>query len=123
MDKIKKWIPAFIVMGVISGISSLSGPAITSLGLGSEAYHINGHFIMFVFLCFAYFKATKNIFHSIMLTFIFAIIDEFHQTFTPFRSSSFFDICVDTIGGLISGGILWKFQRILPRRLRDWLLK
>jgi VanZ family protein len=122
MDRIKKWIPAIIVMAIISGVSSVNGPYINSLGLGYEAYHINGHFILFMFLCVAYFKATKNIFNSIMLTLIFGIIDEFHQIFTPFRSSSIFDIFVDTAGGLISGGILWKFQHILPKRLRNWLL-
>jgi VanZ family protein len=123
MERIKNWTPAFIVMIVISIASSATGPFINSVGLNNEGYHIGGHFIFFIFLCIAYYKATKNIFHSIMLTLVFGIIDEFHQTFTPFRSASFFDIFVDTAGGLISGILLWKYQHILPKKLKNWLLK
>lgn len=123
MDKINRWVPALIVMVVISVLSSVNGPFIDLLGLNRQTYQINGHFFLFMFLCVTYFKATKNIFYSITLTLIFGIIDEFHQTFTPFRSSSIFDIFVDTAGGLISGGIIWRFQHTLPKRLRNWLLK
>jgi len=118
-----KWYPSIILMVIISIFSSVQGSTINALGLGKESYHINGHFVFFVLLCFSYYKATKNIFKSVLLTFMFGIIDEFHQTFTPFRSSSYFDILVDSTGGFISGIILWKLQQILPKKLVNWLNK
>jgi len=123
MERIKNWIPATIMMAVISVLSSINGPFINSMGLGKQTYQINGHFFLFMILCLTYFKATKNIFYSIMLTLIFGIIDEFHQTFTPFRSAGFFDVFVDALGGLISGILIWKYQHILPKKLKNWLLK
>jgi VanZ family protein len=115
------WLPALIVMILISILSSTSGETINELGLGNESIHISGHSIMFFFLCVAYFKATKNIIVSIVLTFCFGMIDEFHQLFTPLRSSSLFDIYTDGFGSLIAGLILWKLQYILPKKLKNWL--
>jgi hypothetical protein len=123
LGRIKAWMPSFIVMIVISILSSINGPFIDSFGLNRQTYQINGHFFLFMLLCAMYFKATKNIFYSIILTLNFGIVDEFHQVFTSFRSSSVFDIFVDIAGGLISGGIIWRFQHILPKRLGNWLLR
>lgn len=122
-DGIKKWLPSIVVMTVISAVSSIHGSVIDALGLKKEIIQINGHFILFMFLCVTYYKATKNLFYSIILTLIFGIIDELHQMFTPFRSSSAFDIFVDAAGGLISGGLIWRFQQNLPKKLKNWLLK
>jgi hypothetical protein len=103
IGKIKNWLPSVIVMAVIFSLSSVAGPTIDKFGLNKEPYQINAHFFLFMFLCAAYYKATKNIFYSVILTFIYAILDETHQMFTPFRSSSIFDILVDSMGALISG--------------------
>ena len=121
--KFKIWIPALFMMLVIFTASSIPGQNIDSAGLNNERLQISGHFIFFVLLCFSYFKATKNIFYSVLLTVLYAIFDEIHQMFTPLRSSSLFDIGVDTLGALISAGILWKLQHILPKKLKNWLLK
>ena len=123
LEKLEKWLPAIIVMAIIFIASSTSGKVINAVGLGSEAYHINAHFVLFMLLCISYYKATKNVFYAITLTFIFALLDETHQLFTPFRSSSIFDILVDTAGAFISGGLIWRFQHILPKKLKNWLLK
>jgi hypothetical protein len=118
-----KWLPSIIVMAVIFVMSSIRGPVIDAAGLGKESYHINAHFFLYVLLSAAYFKATKNIFYSVIMSFMFAVLDETHQLFTPFRSSSLFDIFVDTAGAIISGVTIWKFQHILPKKLKNWLLK
>ena len=123
VQAVKKWIPSIIVMAVIFGLSSITGPVINAAGLNKQVYQVNAHFFLFVILCFTYYKATKNIFNSILLTIIYAVLDETHQIFTLFRSSSTFDIFVDTIAALISGGMLWKYQHILPKKLRNWLEK
>lgn len=119
----ERWFPSFLVMGIIFTFSSIAGSVIDATGLGKEPYQINAHFFLFLLLCLTYYKATKNIFYSIVLSIIFAVVDEFHQVFTPFRSSSLFDIFIDTSGAFISGGLIWRFQHILPKKLKNWLLK
>lgn len=123
MVVIKKWFPAILMMLVIFGASSIPGKIISESGFDREAYQINAHFVLFIILCFTFFKATKNILVSIILTALYGAVDEFHQRFVPLRNSSILDMSVDMFGGLISGLILWKFQHILPKKLKDWLNK
>jgi VanZ family protein len=121
MSKYYRWIPALVMMAGIFVLSSIQGPAIDAVGLGKESYHINGHFVLFLILCLFYYKALKNPYLSFVLTVLYGIIDEYHQKFTPYRSSSLFDIFIDTMGAGISFIILWKLQHILPKKLKKWL--
>ena len=118
-----KWLPAVAVMIIIFLGSTETGAALNKAGLGPDIYHIGGHFVLFTTLCLTYYKATKNIALSILLTILFGISDELHQRFTPGRSSSFFDVEVDTVGALFAGGMLWKLLPILPKRLKNLLNK
>lgn len=117
----KKWLPSIIIMLVIFILSSVKGQVINDLGLGKEQLQISAHSILFFILCFTYFKSTKNILLSIILTMIYGVFDEFHQRFTPYRSSSLFDIYVDSLGALFAGVILWRLQYLLPKKLKNWL--
>ena len=121
MKKFKDWIPALLIMAVIFILSSIPGPTIDGAGLKKASLQISGHFILFMFLTIALYKSTKNIPLSILLTILYAITDELHQIFTYMRSSSLFDIYVDSLGSLISGFFLWKFLPSLPKKLKNWL--
>lgn len=123
MKKMKKWLPAVVIMLVIFILSSVQGSVIDSVGLGKESYHINAHFFLFVLLCVAYYHATGQVFLSIVLTITFGIFDELHQLFTPYRSSSFFDIQVDSFGALIGGLAAWKSLPAIKKKLKNLLRK
>ncbi len=123
MNKLLSWIPAIIVMAAIFALSSVPGNDLNAVGLGKPSIHTDGHFMMFLVLCLAYYKATKNIFHSIMLSILFAVSDETHQLFTPLRTSHFIDIFTDTFGAMIAGGLIWKLYPILSKKLRNLLAK
>jgi VanZ family protein len=110
-------------MTVIFILSSQPSEVVNSTVARTENVQKLGHLILFTFLCFSYFKATKKIGLSILLTFLFALSDEFHQSFVPGRSSSFSDIIVDMIGASISGIFLWKILPVLPEKLKNLLLK
>jgi VanZ family protein len=110
-------------MIIIFCLSSIPGKIISSSIVGNETSEISGHFLLFMFLCLAYYKATKNILLSIFMTIIYAVFDELHQVFTPLRSSSLFDVYVDSLGAIISGIILWKLLPILPKKLKNLLIK
>ncbi|NMB91320.1 VanZ family protein [candidate division WWE3 bacterium] len=119
----KNWIPAILLMIIIFILSSIPGKVINASVVGNEPSEISGHFILFMLLCLAYYKGTKNVLLSIFMTISYAVFDELHQVLTPLRSSSLFDVCVDTFGALISGLVLWKLLPILPKKLKNLLIK
>jgi VanZ family protein len=123
VKNIKNWIPALVVMTVIFTLSSAPGDVVNSTVAKYESVQVIGHFILFMILCLAYFKATKNILLSLLLSVLYAFFDEFRQSFTLDRSSSFKDILTDTLGALISCTFLWKLLPKTPKKLKDWLLK
>ena len=122
MKKIINWLPAIVVMTIIFILSSQPGEVVNSTVANTEPIQRIGHVMMFMILCISYFRATKNIPLSILLSLFYAIFDEYHQSFTPERSSSFSDIFVDMAGASISGIFLWKILPILPKKLKDLLL-
>ncbi len=123
MKKLTNWLPAIIVMSIIFFLSSLPGETVDSTIARNNSIQMTGHFFLFMFLCVSYFKVTKNIVLSILLTLLYAIFDEIHQLFTPARSSSLNDIVVDMMGASISGFFLWKILPNLPKKLKNLLIK
>lgn len=119
--QLKNWFFAIVMMLIIFMASSTPGQVINAAGLGPNIYHIEGHSLLFFLLCLSYFKAVKKVPAAVLLTFIFAMTDEFHQRFVPLRSASWDDILVDTLAGLAAGFIIWKLQPILPKKLTNWL--
>ena len=123
MRNIEKWLPAMLTMMVIFLISATPGKTINAAGLGKESIHLDGHFLLFFVLCLTYFKATKNISVSVLLSALYGVTDELHQLFVPMRQCSPVDMSVDALGALLAGGIIWRLQFLLPMKLRSWLLK
>lgn len=123
MKILKNWIPAILMMFLIYGLSSIHGDVIRQSIVGNESSEISGHFILFIILSIALFKATKDIPLSIVMTVSYAVLDELHQLSTPGRSCSISDLGVDTLGAIISGIFLWKLLPALPKKLKNLLLK
>lgn len=117
-----KWVPAIIMCLLIFAISSINGGTVNSIGLGKESYHINGHFVLYMLLCVSFFKATKSYWASVVLSGIYAISDEFHQTFVPGRSWENFDLVVDGLGIALAIVIVWAITHTKSNKLKDWLL-
>jgi len=112
---------AIIVMVIIFLASATPGSIIRASGFGNNFWQVNAHFFLFALLYTGYFKATKNLKISLVLTLIYAILDEFHQGFVPLRSVSLQDIVVDFAAGVAVALVLWKFGQNLPKKLRGWL--
>lgn len=52
-------------------------------------------------------RNTKEILQTSLFILLYAIVDEYHQSFIPGRGASFKDVCIDTLGG-ISGILVVK---------------
>lgn len=78
--------------------------------------HVSEYFVFGGLLC----RALRNrhtssgAFHrfsvSILITMVYAISDEWHQSFVPSRTASGVDVLIDTIGG-ICGHVVFLFAR------------
>jgi VanZ family protein len=110
-------------MFLIFNLSAVPGETINEAGLGDDALHIVGHFAMYFGLCIALYLATGNILASVLLAVLFGVTDEYHQSFTPGRSSSIKDIVVNSSAALTAGLFLWSIYPRLLRRLKELLGK
>jgi len=48
---------------------------------------------------------------ALLFVFVYALSDEFHQSFVPSRGASFHDSLIDTVGGFIGLVLLWLWHR------------
>ena len=77
----------------------------------------SAHFIEYVVLgslalnCLKDYEISNRIFLSIVFCVLYAITDEFHQTFIPGRSGLVFDVLIDSCGALC-GVFLYYIIRI-----------
>ena len=76
--------------------------------------HMAEYAILYVLLFLSFFfsmLATRSAALSIIIAFIYAIIDETHQTYVSGRSGQFYDVCVDMTGVLIAVCIAHPMNR------------
>ena len=78
-----------------------------------KAAHMSEYAILLLLLYYALSnvisKHTLSL--SLLVTFIYACSDEFHQLFIPGRSGQFKDVLIDTSGALIMLMIIFLWQR------------
>lgn len=106
---VSRWLPAVVMMGVIFVFSSLPSSRIPNYGAVDVLIKKGGHAIGYGLLGFSYYyalpKRLSRFYRGItalMMAIIFALSDEYHQSFVQGRSSSLTDIVVDGIGATIA---------------------
>ncbi|WP_462410356.1 VanZ family protein [Neobacillus sp. Marseille-QA0830] len=80
------------------------------------------HFLVFGFLAFLLFKSLGvkrfSYFLAWLITFFYAMTDEYHQSFMPGRVSSFRDVLIDSFGAFIFLTITYLVNRRIKARTR-----
>lgn len=104
----KYWLPVLLYAILIFYISSIKGPQIPPIFILSDYILHAIEYLPFGFLMCRAIKNTKDNFSSrkifiasIVLVFLYAASDEFHQLFIPGRFASLIDLFADTIGASI----------------------
>ncbi len=70
-----------------------------------KAAHISEYIILFILVyrvIVIYIKKEKARLYALIIIFLYASSDEFHQYFVPGREAAFRDVLIDTSGGLIA---------------------
>lgn len=108
------------MMALIFMASGTAGSDLPKFGIWSFFVTKGGHLIGYALLgaSYAHGLARHKVINrgtllaAIVLAGLFAVTDEFHQSFTPGRTPSAVDVGIDTIGAALGVGI-WAWIRSL----------
>jgi VanZ family protein len=110
---ILRWLPALVTMAVIFIFSSLPSYEVPDFGFLDVVIKNGGHFVGYALLAFAYsFALPRQLSQlqrgviAIAFALLYALSDEFHQSFVPGRNASWIDIIVDGLGAS-TAALLW----------------
>ena len=118
-------IPAIIFAGIIFYFSSLSDPypvrpeppRILELEIAiNDILHVSEYALLFLLVAFGFSGKVRSV-YLILVTILYAILDEVHQYFVPNRYFSFYDILLDSIG-VILGFLFYIILTNLIKRLK-----
>ena len=123
----KYWLP-LICWGLVMFLFSAKPTSSTSEIYWEDFFvkktaHIVEYFV-FTFLAFRALLNTgvnkiKAGYISILVAFIFAATDEFHQSFTPGRDPTLRDVLFDTIGATLAVYVIWNYLPKAPKKLKS----
>jgi VanZ family protein len=105
------WLPVVLYAGLIFYFSSLEQIALPSIPFVDKILHLAEYSILGFLLARAIkityqFKDIKKLYSLVIaIAFIYGLSDEFHQSFVPGRTASFWDVISDAAGGLIGAFI------------------
>jgi VanZ family protein len=113
----------------------LFGPI--SAGHWAEVHHLirkTGHFVGYGLVSVAFFHGFRYTLHriavshwdlwrraavlAVLSTLLIAVLDEFHQSFLPSRTSSPIDVCIDLCGAIVAQLFVLLVIQLFSRRPR-----
>ena len=116
-----KWLPALLTMGVIFWFSSQLSTELPNFGWADKIVKKSGHVLEYAILAYWYWHALgmekdrRRL--AWLLAVLYAVTDEFHQSFVPGRYPSVWDVLIfDNFGALIG---LWLANRYLKQKRSD----
>lgn len=113
MGKFLRWIPSVLLMEIVFAFSALPAQELPSFGFWDTLVKKGGHALGYGILALSYWFALKwekkRLWLALLLTVLYALSDEFHQSFVPGRNPSLIDVLVFDGGGalLALAGIWW----------------
>jgi VanZ family protein len=114
-----RWLPAILIMAVIFGFSSTPSTKLPSFGLldflVKKGAHMSGYGLLALACWYGLGFEKRRWWLALLLAILYAITDEFHQSFVPGRHPSWVDVLgFDGGGALIalSLGMYWLGGKI-----------
>jgi VanZ family protein len=112
-----RWIPALVIMAVIFFLSSLPASMLPNFGPLDFWVKKGGHATGYAMLGLAYFYALPpglsrgyRWLMAILMAVLFALSDEFHQSFIAGRTSTLRDVLIDGSGATLATTISALFH-------------
>jgi VanZ family protein len=119
-----RWLPAILIMAVIFGFSSTPSTKLPSFGLLDFVVKKGGHMLGYGLLVLAYWyglRFEKRLWWlALLFAILYAMSDEFHQSFVPGRHPSWVDVLgFDGGGALIALALAYGWLAGRKRRLKS----
>ena len=119
-----RWGPAVAVMAIIFAASATPGPDLPSFGFWDVAAKKGGHLCGYALLAAAFLHALAycreisraQFMAAVCLAVLYSASDEWHQSFTPGRTPSLYDVGIDTAGALIGAIVFYRARSSFARR-------
>lgn len=110
---VSKWLPVFLWVVLIFIFSSIKQVKVSEFFIWDYVLKKVAHVAEYAILNALIFRATgKKYLLSFILTLLYAVSDEFHQTFVPGRTGKFIDLGFDLSGANISAYLIWKLNQL-----------
>jgi len=118
------WIPVLAVMALIFVASSQSGLRISDDADIDKPFRVSAHLLAFASLAGTLLVAfsrgraprLRDAALAFGITFIYALSDEWHQSFVADRKGRLDDVMTDAIGALIGIGVAWVVLTLGAKR-------
>jgi VanZ family protein len=113
-ERIPRWLPAIAVMAIIFGFSSIPSQEMPSFGFWDLIVKKGAHMLGYGLLALSFWYGLRldrrRWWLALLLAVIYAISDEFHQSFVPGRHPSWVDaLLVDGSGAAFALGLVNYF--------------
>jgi VanZ family protein len=112
------WLPAVLMMTIIFGFSSIPSSEMPNFGAEDLVVKKGGHVLGYGLLALAYWAGLRfekrRWWLALLFAVIYAVSDEYHQSFVPGRSPSWVDaLVIDGSGAAIALGLgyWWRVKR------------
>jgi VanZ family protein len=117
---IERFLPLVLMSAFIFIQSSKAAVAVSYFGWINFFIHKIAHIIVYSLLFLFATRAFKDRKIALIYTILFAISDEFHQSFIPTRNGSIADVLIDTAA---ASGVFYftkKYQKKIPQVFRNF---
>lgn len=116
---LKLWLPVIIWAVLIFALSSIKTPKVSEFFVGDfiakKAAHLFEYAILFALIM----RATKGKWAwSYLLTILYSISDEIHQSRVPGRTATVIDLGFDLSGANIAAYVIWKLKQLRQPKLK-----
>lgn len=116
---LKLWLPVITWAVLIFALSSIKTPKVSEFFVGDfiakKLAHLSEYAILFALIM----RATRGKWAwSYLLTILYAISDEAHQSLVPGRTATVIDLGFDISGANIAAYILWKLKQLRQKKLK-----
>ena len=117
------WFPVILYSGIIFYVSSIPNVKTPLRGMQfDKILHIMVYvpfgFLLFRGICNTKTSVSRGMLLGIvfLISFLYGLSDEIHQSFVPGRNASIIDMIADTIGGLVGGYVYILFLEHIKGR-------
>jgi VanZ family protein len=117
LDIVPRWLPALLMMALIFAFSSREKNELPDFQAWEYFVKKSAHFVVYGLLALSYLRALpkQDHFQAWFFAVLYALTDEFHQSFVPGRTASLIDVFVfDNLGAVFALFVHYRKSRGLP---------